>query len=105
MRDDADAAPGGDAVANDIVAEDADVSGGGSEESADASDGGCFAGAVRAEESEDFARAGGEGDVLDRRGVAVLFSELFDFNHWLFLGYGGAGAEFGEIGRVVGFGG
>ena len=53
---------------------DADVAGSRCEKTGNAADGGCFAGAIGAEKSEDLAWMRGEGDILDGGEVAVGFA-------------------------------
>src|SRR4029077_14257946 len=47
-------------------------------------------GAVGAEEAEDLAIRGREGDVTDRREVAVPFAQVRDFDHREIIDSGGA---------------
>jgi hypothetical protein len=81
LGDDAEDFAGGAAVADDVVAENADGSGSGDEETADAADGSAFSGAVRTEKAEDFAGSGLEGDVVDGDEIAEDFAEVFNFDH------------------------
>ena len=50
-----------------------------------------LAGAVRSEDPEDLAFLDGEGDVLDRHGVAVPLVQLLHLNHWHALSLATAG--------------
>src|SRR5262249_55908778 len=65
----------------DVEATHANGAGGGGEKAGDHSQRGGLAGAVRSEESEDLSRGRREGDVLDRREVAVPFAQVRDFDH------------------------
>ena len=63
------------------------VAGGGSEQAGNAADGSGFAGAVRAEQTEDLARPSGKGNIFYRGDITVLFAKLFDFDHGSLLEY------------------
>ena len=81
LEDDADALAG-DAVAGlagDVDAVDADVAGVGAFDAHDEFHHGGFAGAVGADETEDFAGLDGEGHVVDGDEAAEAFGETVDF--------------------------
>ena len=72
----ADAAQGSDAGRADWLAEELDVAGGGMDEAQGHADGGGLAGAVGAEEAEDFAAVDGEVDAGDGADGAVVLTQL-----------------------------
>jgi len=78
---DAQQAARGGAFPHHVVAHDADMAGGGREETGDAADSGGFAGAVGSQETEDLAGLRGERDVVDGGDLAVSFAELVDCDH------------------------
>ena len=61
-----------------VAAVDDDGSGGRLEDPQDHVDGGCLAGAVGAEEPEDFMSSDGEGKTVDGNDGAVLLAEMRD---------------------------
>lgn len=101
LRTDAEVVAGGGAVARERGILDEDVAAVvGAQVPADEGDGGGFAGAVRAEEGEDFGRADAEGYVVDGEGRAEGLGEVGDAEAG-----GGRGGHAGEFLGEGGVGG
>src|SRR5579872_150555 len=71
-------------LAGDVDAGDQRAPHGWSEQAARHANSRRFAGAVGADQSEDFSLRNGEGEIIDGKDVVVLLAETRKFNHWSF---------------------